>query len=223
MTTYADMRNRIADEIQDTNLNTQINFAIQDAIKLYQSKRFYFNQTSGTFVTVANQEFYGSAALADIPNIIEIDFMHINLNNTLLAMYPVDAASIDAAQNGSVVDDPPRKYAYYGQQIRLFGLPGTSGRTITLYYHTRLAALSGDSDTNAWMVDGEILIRQAAKRILNEDVVKDDEEAARAGQLEKNAFDALQAETAKRISNPYLRCDPALMRRRPLFNILSGW
>lgn len=223
MTTYADMFNRIADEIQDTALVPQIKLAIQDAIKFYEPTRFYFNQSSGTFVTVALQEFYGTAANANIPNLIEIDYMHINLNGTLLPMYPVTGESIDGAQNLQVVDDPPRKYAYWNQQIRLFGLPGTAGRTVTMYFHTRLAALSADSDTNAWMVAGEILIRQAAKRILNEDVIKDDDEATRAGRLEQDALNRLQAETAQRMSDPYLRSDPALMRRRPLFNILSGW
>src|SRR5712671_2258120 len=70
---YLDMQMRIADEVQDGNITANIKSAIQDAIKLYRGTRFYFNQKTASFNTVANQEYYDGSALSDIPNLIEIE------------------------------------------------------------------------------------------------------------------------------------------------------
>src|SRR5262252_6592341 len=122
MTTYADMYTRIGDEIQDSTLTTQVQRAIQDAIALYEPTRFYFNQTIASFSTVANQEYYGAADLADIPLTIEINSLLGTIGGSKFPLQAEDFRQMDRVQNGLWLG-PPRTFAYYNQQIRLFPIP----------------------------------------------------------------------------------------------------
>ena len=86
MTTLAVMKSRIADEISRADLTSQISNAINDAIAMYQTKRFYFNETGpngSTFNTVANQETYTATDDPDIPYMYDVDdvFVTVGVNN----------------------------------------------------------------------------------------------------------------------------------------------
>src|SRR5690554_3146306 len=81
MTTFATIRTQIADEINRTDLNSQINLAINDAIDHYNKQfEFWFNQTTDTFDTVANQVSYGSAD-GVATDIREVIYMKIALTS----------------------------------------------------------------------------------------------------------------------------------------------
>jgi hypothetical protein len=76
MSTYGTMKTRIADEFVNESITTaQIENAIKSAVKHYEREAFWFNQKVGTFATVAAQEYYTTAANADIPDIVRIDSM----------------------------------------------------------------------------------------------------------------------------------------------------
>lgn len=210
MTTYATMQSRIADELSRTDLTTQIQRAIQTAIKHYERQRFYFNsKTTGAFNTVADQEYYTSSDLADIPNIIEIDSMYYTSNSLRTTILPLPFETIEAAQSGSV-KGTPSNFAYYAQKIRLYPIPFSVVAVTTAHLY-RLTALSADGDTNAWVTDGEELIRQKAKRTLYLDVLRDRDGAESCAILEKEAYDGLKSETRRRRSNQRLGVDPALI------------
>ena len=85
----------------------------------------------------------------------------------------------------------------------------------------RLAALSADADTNAWMVDGEELIRQHAKWIIASDITHEPEEAATAQAREAIALKAIERDTAQRRGRPAMTVDAAMLTSRP-FNIYTG-
>lgn len=209
MTTYLVMQQRIADELARTDLTTQIPKAIQTAIKHYERQRFYFNQkTTGSFATVADQEYYTSSDLADIPNFIQIDSMYFTMSGTRLTILPAAFERIEESQSGAVTGQP-EYFAYYAQKIRLYPIPSDAW-TVTVAYHYRLTALSADADTNAWVTDAEELIRQKAKRTLALDVIRDRDLAESAAILEKEAYDGLRSETRRRFSNQRLMVDPAL-------------
>lgn len=210
MTTYATMRNRIVDDLIDSSLTTaQINQAIQTAIKFYERKEFYFNQKTASFATVAAQEYYGAAALSDIPDIIRIISATVTSAGSKYPLLYSDFATMDAMQDGAVTS-MPRHLAYFGQQIRLYPIPDTV-YTMGLSYIYRFAALSADGDTNAWMTDGEELIRQSAKRRLGLDIQGGEEIAMRAKVLEDEAYDELLAESRRRLPNQELKV-PAMLQ-----------
>ncbi len=194
MSDYGTMQARIADELARTDLTTQIRRAIQTAIKHHERKKLKFNQATGTFSTVASQEYYSSSDLADIPNLVLIDAVKITIGGTSYPLVERDFSEIDALNNGTTTGDP-EFYAYYKQQIRLSPVP-SAANTVTLAYVKKLAALSADGDTNAWMVDGEELIRLTAKLDLFINVIRtvDQLELDRLKQREIEVLDAMETE-----------------------------
>ena len=96
----------------------------------------------------------------------------------------------------------PVEYAIYNQQFRLYPVPDGE-YTLELAYQKKLAALSNDTDTNAWMTDGEVLIRQRAKAIVLRDVIRGkaaSEEAATCDGAAERAQEYLVRETTRRVS-----------------------
>lgn len=196
MANYGDMKSRIADEIADSTLTSQIVLAINSAIKHHERREFYFNTKVGTFLTVAAQEYYGSAANADIPSIIRILGMKVTSGGYKYDVTGSPFSEIDSAQDGTLTGTP-RNYSYFSERIRLYPIPAAV-ETITMAYVYRLTALSADSDSNAWTDDAEELIRQRAKLILATDTLRDIDMAQAAGVMESTALNALLKETKLR-------------------------
>jgi hypothetical protein len=207
MATYVDMRNRIADELANDGDITaaQINNAIKDSIKDYEADGFWFNQKVATFSTVAAQELYGAAALADIPNMVRISSMRIPLTEGIGSIEGVANETIEDVQDGSVTGTP-RLYSRFENQIRLYPIP-EAVQSIKVSYIYKLAELSADGDNNAWTSDCEELIRQAAKKRLCANILLSDEMAARYAVFEKQAYDGVRKENRLREPQQYLRAD----------------
>lgn len=212
MTTLPIMVSRLEDEIDDTNLRNQVVLAIRSAIQLYGPKKFYFNQKTFTFSTVAAQEFYTLLAAADIETFTEVTSSYITSGGTRYPFHVIGNEVIEDAQDG-LRTGRPTNWAYFAQQFRCFPIPDAV-YTATIRGYCKLTALTDDgagTNTNAWMTDGEILIRQAAKRMIYTDVIKDAESALTAGGAEAQALDALETETALRRGRPTLQFDAALI------------
>lgn len=194
---------------------SQIKLAITTAITFYQRERFYWNEArTATFATVLNQEFYTSADLAGIPNLINVDSLRIAISTS----YRYDLIKrtwdvLDGKSISTVMVGQPTEWAYYAQAIRLYPIPNAV-YTITVNTVQRLTPdpLVNDADTNAWMTDGEELIRQRAKADLNCNVIRDPDSQSEArafvaaGQnflsaLEKNAYMAVRGDTTQRLSS----------------------
>lgn len=221
MTDYSTMRTRIADELANDGdiTSAQINYAIQDTIKQYERRPWWFNQKTGTFSTVDGQEYYGSADLADIPDIVQIISATLTVSSLKAPLRAVDYVTIDDEQDGSV-EGEPRVFASFKEEIRLYPIPN-GVYTVTLSYIYRLTALSADGDSNAWTTDAEELIRQGAKRRIALNYLESEEVAARFAVMEREAFAELQAENRRRWPNTVLRV-PAMLPPNS-FNITRGW
>jgi hypothetical protein len=219
MTTYATMRTRIADEmVNDGDITSaQINYAIQDTIKQYERRPWWWNQKTATMSTVASQEYYSSSDLADIPDIVQI--VAATVGTIKSPMRAVDYLTIDDEQDGSV-EGEPRVFAVFKENIRLYPIPDAV-YTVTLSYIYRLTALSADADTNAWTTDAEELIRQGAKRRIAINYLQADDLAARFAVMEREAFTELMAENRRRWPNTVLRT-PAMLPHQ-MFDITKGY
>lgn len=202
MTTYATMRDRILDEMVNESLTAaQVNNAIQSAIVHYQPRRFYFNENRGeTFSTVVSQEFYSTAANANIPNLSFIDKLTITVNGSRYHLEPQPWEWIDKVSVMSTTNGQPTDYCYYSQQIRLYPIPDAV-YTVRISGLVRLAALSADGDSNAWTTDAEALIRGRAKWDLGTNVVWAPEIAGAGEAVEMAALRALNAETNRRLGS----------------------
>lgn len=220
MATYSDMRARIADELANDGdiTSAQINYAIQDTIKVYERRSWWFNTNVGTFTTVANQEYYTATDWPAITDAVQIDAMTVTYNGVKTSVMPVDFDSIDEIQTNYAISIP-RNYAYYDQSIRMYPIP-SGAYTITVAYVMRLTTLSADSDTNAWTTEAEELIRQGAKRRIALNYLSSEEVAARYAGLEREAYTMMLAEQRSRQPNTLLRTSTVMSPKR--FNIISG-
>lgn len=194
MSTLAQMRTRIADYLNRSDLNTQIDLAINRAIEHYFNKeRFWFQEATGTFSTIANQEAYGTAD--GIPSDIgEIDEVRLTLSATNLQ--PLDRQTFDwlVHMNQGQATGDPTDYAWYQNQFYFYLIPNQV-RTITVFYKKTYADLSGDSDTNDYTAYAEDLIEAHACWRLYSYILKDLQSASESRNAEAMALEALRART----------------------------
>ncbi len=194
MSTLAQMRSRIADDLLRSDLNTQIDKAINRAIEYYYKKeKFWFNQTTGTFATIASQEAYGTAD--GIPSdILEIDYMQIAFTTTNKPeLIPRTYQDLKRRNEGNSTGNP-EDYAWYQNKIYLHLIPSTVW-TVTVSYRKSYAAMTVDADTNDFTTNAEDLIEARASWWLYSRVLKDYDAATVAKQEEIDSLSALRART----------------------------
>lgn len=200
MTTYGAMQSRIADELDRTDLTTQIQQAIKTAIAKYDRKRFFFNESrSVTFSTVDGQEFYTSADASAIPTLLFIDNVKLTISaSDKIDLEPRSYGELEYLSTNSVTDEgQPTAYAYYSKQLRLYPIPDDA-YPIRISGVFALSDLSASADTNAWMTDAEALIRARAKREVYTHVIRDLEGAQAMAQAEAEELQSLNQATNAR-------------------------
>jgi hypothetical protein len=191
------MAARIADELARTDLTSQIQYAIADAIAAYQAERWWFNEsrTTVSFSTVDGTEFYTSSDDADIANIRKIDYVVLYVGDDVRKLEyrcPEDMEYLSA--NGTQ-EGTPWSYGWYDNKLRLYPVPDTV-YTIRIAAHVKVAAPATDGEaSNPWMVDAERLIRSRAKLELALHVLRDDALAATMSEAVKEAWSDLKSTT----------------------------
>ena len=178
MATFKDLQDRIAADLTRDDLVSQTKDAILDAVKHYETSRFFFNTTrSKTFLTVAGQDSYGAAALAELPNIIQLDRIFIRDG---ISIYPLDRMEADEfeflAGSPTTGNGKPSVFTYVDGALMLYPTPAAV-YTLRPHMHFRLPALSDDTHANAWTNEAEQLIRAHAKMLLYLDLLDDMEGA----------------------------------------------
>lgn len=202
MTTFATMKARIADELARSDLTTQIATAVTSAIKHYERRRFWFNETTGSVTVSAGAEFYGSADAAFLASLVQIDTARLALGSTYFQLRHEAWSVIDELASGTGVTGTPSHYSYYGQQLRLWPKPNASA-TLRLAYVMRPADPATDTESSVWTLPafGEELIRTRAKVDLFENVIRDPGEADRLRVREQEILHALTRETGAKAAS----------------------
>lgn len=208
MSTLAVMKARIAQELGDrTDLTSEIASAITDAVTEYAPKRFYFNESrSVTFSTVAAQEFYTSADNANIPNLYRIDLVSVDVGGQVQQIDRASNKVLELWSDGATqTGDPPREYAYFARQIRLYPVP-TAVRTVRITGHIKFAAPASDSEAdNVWMTEAEKLIRSRAKYELAIHKLHDQELAMLMTAAVTEQLSTLGIQTGRRVGRGRIR------------------
>ncbi len=198
MSTLLEMRSRIADDMLRTDIDTQINKAINRAIVHYEKERFWFQETTGTLATVSGTQSYGTAD--GLPSDIkEIDAAKITIAATnKYVLTPRNYRWILDIDTGAF-QSQPYDWAWYRSKVFLHPIPNGVW-TITLSYQKSYTTLSADADTNDWTVYAEDLIEARASWWLYSRVIKDQDLAGTAKAEETDALSALREKTRKLVS-----------------------
>lgn len=199
MSTLSDLRTNIADDINRSDLSTQIDKAINRAIRFYRRDRFWFQETSGTFATVASQQAYSTAD--GIPSdIAEIDYVKITYqSNWIVELDPVTLQEVQNLNIGNYTGKP-EKYAFYQQKFYLWPIPDAA-YTVTVFYTKNYSDLSSGSDSNDYTNYAQELIENRARWWLNMRIIKDMEGAKGDKEMEIESLNALRAESERYISS----------------------
>lgn len=199
MSDLGTMKTRIADELSRSDLTAQIALSITSAIDHYGKQRFFFNHERATASTVAAQENY---ALPD--DFVKEEYFEVTNGSHKERLKKVSYDEVRRRNSYSTIQSVPQEYAIYDGQFWLSLIPNIV-YTLTLAYIKKLTALSATDDTNAWMTDGENLIRSRAKWDLYTHVIKDREEAITMKYAETEALKELKTEGSDRESTGYVR------------------
>lgn len=196
MSALSVVRARIADDLNRSDLNTQIDKAINRAIEFYEKQRFWFNENTWTFVTVAGTESY-TFSTASTTDLLEID--QVTLTRTSTDIYPLDQITFQKLRQinttGTTTRGAPSKFALYKSTWYLYPVPDAV-YTVTIYGQKSYAAMTADADTNDFTTDAEDLIEARARWWLYANILKDVTQATVAKASEIEALQSLQAKTA---------------------------
>ena len=206
MATWDTLIARIADDLNRSDLNTQIGVAINRAIAHYQSEETWFNQTTDTVTTVATQESYGTAdGLAS--DIVQIDL--VQCTDSGGNQYPLTPRTWSYLR--TLQSDPtgltglPADWAWYQEKLYLYPTPDAA-YTVTIWYIKSYADLA-TGESNDWTTEHEALdlIEARATWWVASRLLKDYERASAAKQEEGEALQRLIIRSNRAITRGTIR------------------
>jgi hypothetical protein len=186
---YSTLQTRIANELNRTDLSTEIQDAIQSAVAFYSGEHFYFSEKRAYRIISEDDEFVG------LPDDFE-DFIILTItvdNNYKYKLYPRTFQWIEDTQTNPDWTSRPTDFALWNDQIRLYPISDGS-YTLNLAYHSSQSSLSANADSNGWttVMDGEELIRLHAKVDILENIIRGQEAI-----IEARLYRGREAETLK--------------------------
>lgn len=183
--TYLDLQSRIADDLNRTDLTSQIKENILLAIQHYKNERFWFNESSTTLAGVVGQAYVTAPT-----DILKIDRFYISISGVYIELIQTDLDDVITFRPPS--NGRPREFCYYQNRFEL-DRPCDLTYSMPLYYQKELAQLSANADSNGWTTDAEDVIVYRAEKTLYANVIKDTAKAQTAAAQEVDALTALRA------------------------------
>lgn len=188
MTTRALLKATILDDMHRTSVadGTRVINEISTAIKFYQPRRFFFNDTRAiTFSTVASTDVYPFNTPPSTVGTVgaefyRIDGVWITISSTdireLVQVHPDD---MEESADEDTTTGEPSEWSYMDRSFRLWRKPDAI-YSVRLMGHIKLAEPATDAETgNSWMTEAYELLRARAKYMLALHVWDDPELAAR--------------------------------------------
>lgn len=194
MSTLADVKARIADELNRDDLSDQIADRITRAIYYYGAKRFWFNEQRIAGVTITGNQY---VATPDGTRVL--DGVWITVGGYSYELDPRPMTLIEEYQALATTMSQPTDYAYFNSQIRLYATPNDA-YPLNFIGIFDLPALTDDSGSNVWTTEAEDLIVARVTGVIQRDIIRDDTCYARCVLAEKEAMAALKYEGAMKMS-----------------------
>lgn len=205
MTTLALLKAEIADDLDRTDLTTQIATEITKAIRHYQRTRFYFNETRDeTFSTVADQEIYSSSDDAAIPKFIEIDQIVLMDGTQPTELDYIDPKTWEMLTASGTATGKPDSWTYFNMAIGLYPIPDAA-YTIRPIGHIMKDEPATDTEAdNVWMTEAFDLLRARVCGQLSIRKTRDMEFYQMQRQVESDELSRLSSETTSRLSTGFV-------------------
>lgn len=201
MTTWADLQTRVQDELDRTDLNSQIDRELRKAVKHYEKQRWWFNEQQATASTSSSQAAYGLPS-----DLLVLDDLEITISTRRFRMVEIQWGKyLDEYRYGGVVGQPS-EWAYYADQLWLGPVPN-GVYTLNLNYTRTLYPESFTSGTdNAWTNFAEDLITSRAMKSLGHRVLGlPNSQLLTWQELERQSYQSLLAMNDQRLMTGKVR------------------
>lgn len=198
---YGTMIDRIAAELERSDLGSSsspgvIGSHINDAIRQHKARNWWFLQ-GPTSAALTSSTTASNSYVSEYSGLIQLDSLRVTVNGQLNELDPISFADMESLYDGNPSEGEPYKYTRYGARVRLYPTPDQI-YTLTWSGLFEEATLSASADTNDWMTDGELLIRNTARMTICRDYLRDLEGAAACGPAIAGAIEALDREHMRR-------------------------
>ena len=193
----------MADDMERSDSSAFTN-KINAAIRHYQPKRFWFNESrSVTFDTVASTDVYSFTTIGT--EFYKIDGIYVTVAaGDVRELQRVDYSYLERTASADTTTGEPDVYAYINRAIRLWRNPDAIYSTRILG-HVKLAAPASDDEAdNLWMTEAYDLIMSRAKAELYAHRYEDPNNAAVMQQAEASALRRLLGNTTDKVQAGYL-------------------
>jgi hypothetical protein len=201
MTTLTLLKARIADDLNRSDLTSQIAQAITDAINFWKPTRFFFNETRlATFNTTDGTSIYTSSEDADIPLFVKLDAVFINDGTHNHELQWVSPEEMEYLLDSQTSEGLPRAYTYFESSFRFYPIPDATYTVRPIGLIEKAAPASDDEASNVWMTEAFELIRCRAKLYLITHLDIDDKmtQIQLLSAAEQSALSKLRRESTKR-------------------------
>jgi hypothetical protein len=205
MTTLALLKAEIADDLDRTDLATQITSEISRAIRYYQRTRFYFNETRDeTFSTVSDQKLYSSSDDAAIPEFIEIDQIYLMDGSEPQELEEINPKEWELLTASGGATGRPCAFCYFNRSLGFYPIPDQA-YTIRPVGHIMKDEPADDAETgNVWMTEAFDLLRARVCAQLGQRKLRDVSLVQAHRPLEQDELWRLNSETNTRVGTGFV-------------------
>lgn len=204
MTTLAIMLTEIQADTERTSADdvTAMRNKIAAAVRQYQPKRFWFNESrSVTFNTVASTAIYTFATIGT--EFYKVDGAFLTNGSEIIELERVNYTEIEPGE-ATPTEAVPMAYAYIAKSVRLYDVPDAI-YAVRLTGHIKIAPPASDAEAdNIWMTEAYDLIMCRAKAELYAHRWEDPANAQIMRAAEGDALQRLLGATHDKVATGYL-------------------
>ena len=219
MTTFLDVRDRVADQLSRSDLSAQIDREIQLAITRYNRRVTWLHEVRAvTLTSVAAQAWYSSVDVStgagpqDVAGRTAVDVSDIQSVRYMRTADYDDLKQVRYSDFERFFDTTGSAgrtayFTLYAGQIGIWPVPA-GGETFTLSVVCKPVVPSSATDTSVWFDQAQELIENAAASAICRKFLSDGERAQAFKAFEDAAWDELLAESNKKAATGRIRsCD----------------
>lgn len=209
MPTFGELKSRVAKEINRDDVDgcgdLDLTGILNQSIRYYASKRFWFNQKIGTTTTTASDSTVARPTGLRFEDVSADGWgAFITVSGDDRQMRKRSLLEIQCLRAGNTSENQPTDYADNGANWELYPTPNAV-YTLTAPGVYDETAITDDSTSTDWTNNAEDLITARARIILGRDWLFDESMEAAASRAEGDALRRLVAETTRRVGTGVIR------------------
>lgn len=178
----------------ETDFASLIPVHINEAIRSYESQRFWFNEQRFSLDTEAGRGVYA----------LPIQYVRMLSLFIVAPRRLLSGVSVEEIEENSQRSGVPERYAIFDNQYFFDPVPD-GVYTLRLYGVRRFDQLAADGDSSPWTNEAYDLIVEATKERIFRKVLHQEQDAALSAQAAAAALRVLRNTTDKRIANTKTR------------------